>query len=117
MDVEAAQPRRLEHGQRQDQPVGRHHRGIEPEASKMRLFGYLAQADWRAHRQAALLGQGLHRRRARTLPATRRPRRLAIDVGDVVAGGDQASESGPGEIRRSHEGETHGRCRPRRQRR
>ena len=54
--------------------------------------------------------RGLHRARARALPAARRARRLGVDAGDGVPRGDQRLERRHGEVGRSHEDEAHGRA-------
>src|SRR6185437_9362284 len=54
---------------------------------------------------AGSLGRLLHRRGLRTMPAARRPRRLAIDADDIVSGGAERLKARHREIRRPHEGE------------
>ena len=93
----------------QDQPIGRHHGGIQLECGECRLRRRIgAQPRRRAHRQTQLLRRDVHRAAAHCMAASGGPRRLAIDRGDVVPGRVQRPQGGHGEIRAAHEGEAHG---------
>jgi hypothetical protein len=105
MDVEAAEPRRVEDRARQDQAVGRDHGGIEAECGEGGLLLLRLQRDRMAHRQAQGLGPRLDRRGLGLVAASGRARRLAVDGGDLVPGRRERVQHRHGEIRRAHEGE------------
>ena len=107
MDVEAAQPRRIENGLRQDQAVSGDDAGIEVERGEVGLCLRVAQTGGMPHWQAEFLGGHVHRRPLQFLAPPRGPRRLRIDAGDVVSGGKKRLQRRNGEGRSSHIGDTH----------
>ncbi len=105
VDIEAAEPGRRQHRLRQDQAIGRHYCRVEAERGELGN-GSGVEARRRMHGQVRCLGCLLHGRGLRSLAATGRTRRLAVDGGDVVPGRAQRLEARNGEVRRPHEGET-----------
>ena len=89
MDVDAAEPGRIEDGVGQNKAVGGDHGGIGAQRRDRGLLVGALQTHRRAHVQAPLLGAYLHRRRPEPLAAPGPPGRLAIDGGNVVAGIDE----------------------------
>src|SRR5690606_33569192 len=89
MQIEAAEPWRIENGLGKNEPVGDDDRRIEPERSEGVLRLRASEALRRAHLKAARGCERMHRRRPLLLAAPRRARRLGVDAGDFVAGLDQ----------------------------
>ena len=105
MNVQTAEPRRVEHRARQDQPIGDDDAGIAAQRGEDILRGLVAQARRRCHVEAQPLGGVIHRGLPRLVAAPGGPGRLAVDAGDVVAGGVDGFERRHGERRRAHEDE------------
>ncbi len=92
MQVETAQSRRIEDRFGQDQAIGDDHGGIQVEGGECFLLRRVAQRHRRAHRDLVLERQRMDRRGLGLKAATLGTRRLRIDAGDVVTGGDQLGE-------------------------
>ena len=106
MDVEAAEPRRGQDRRRQDQAVGDDHGRIETESGEVRLLCRdLSATPECAPAMPRSSGNGVDRRRPRSLAAAGRARRLGVDGSDLVAGIDERAQRRDGEVRRAHEGE------------
>ncbi len=109
MQVEGAEPRSLQHLQREDLAVGDHHGGVQLQGLKGGDLLRIPHRAGGAHRQVQRLGESLHRRGPQLLPATARRRRLGVHRRDLVAGGDEFRQGFHRELRRAEEGQTHGR--------
>jgi hypothetical protein len=83
--VEAAEPRCRQNRLRQDQAVGRHHRGVEIKLREPSLLAVVAQRGRRSHRQSTAVGVHVHRRSLQSVAAAGRARRLRIDSGHLVS--------------------------------
>ncbi len=109
MDVEAAEPGRVEHLARQHQPVGRDHRRVEAERAERRVLRRVPpDARGRADGQAEFQRRRMDRAGLLALPPPRRPRRLRVHAGDVVPGRLQRPQRGHRKTGAAHEGEPHG---------
>ena len=98
MQVEGAQPWRVEHSARQDLAERDHHGGVEPERPERFDFGRVAHRGRRADHQALLDCKRVHRGGLQHLPAAAWRRRLRIDAGDLVPGLDDAAQGGEREV-------------------
>ncbi len=94
--------RRIQHGLRQDQPVGRDHGDIEPEIreffSRVRTF---LETGGMADGNALFFRAAVHGRKLQFLAAARRARRLRIDADDLMPARENGVERAHGEIRRA----------------
>ncbi len=107
MQVEGAEPGRLQHRLGQDLAIGDDHGGIEVQGPESGDLVQLAHRRRRPDLKAQLLGESLDWRGAQLLaPATRR-RRLGIDRRDLVARGDELGEGFDREVGGAEEGQAH----------
>ncbi len=90
MDVEAAQPRRIEDRLGQQQAIGRHDGVVRLEGGEFRLRFRRLQACRCADGKAALFGEELHRRLPERIAAPGGPRRLGIDGDDFMPASTKA---------------------------
>ena len=105
MDVEAAQPRRRQHGPGQDQAVGGDHTGIQGEGCEGVLLGGILQAFRGADGDAVGFGEGLDGDGVVRCP---RPAGLGgrgVGGPDPVTGHEKDGQDRHREIGASHEGE------------
>ena len=103
MQIEAAQPGRIQNGFGQQQAVSDHHRGIEAQRRKGGLFVGAFQGKRSANVQARRLGKFVHWAGGGLHAAAAGARRLGIDGGDVMALGDQFGQRRNREVRCAHE--------------
>ena len=103
MQIEAAQPGRIQNGFGQQQAVSHHNSGIETQRSESGLFVGAFQRKRRADFKARRLGEFVHRAWCRLHAPAAGTRRLGIDGGNVMALGDQFGQRRNREFRRAHE--------------
>ena len=108
MKVQTAEARRGQDRRRQQQPVGGGNGGTEVQRGEIPLECGIAEARRRRNRNAARLGEGVHRGRPELVAAAGRAGRLRIGAHDFMAGVQQGFEGRQGEIRRAQKGEAHG---------
>ena len=73
MDIEATEAGNIEHGLRQDQPVGGDHQDVRPHRLHTLDFGRALQARRLKHLDTACGGKTLYRTRDRAQPASGGP--------------------------------------------
>ena len=105
VQVETAQPRRIERLLRQDLAVSDHGSEIEVQRSDLGDDLRVAETLRRGDRNAQHFGQLVDRRLLFALPPTPAARRLGVDARDLMPGGSDRGERAGGEVRRAHEGE------------
>ncbi len=108
VEVEAAQPRRVENGGGQDLAEGHHHGGVEAEGREGRDLVGVTHGERGADRHAMGQGEGVGRRGLQLMAAAPGGGRLRIDGRDLVARVQQGGETGHGEVGGSQESQAHG---------
>lgn len=108
MHVNAALTRRIEDRSGENETVSCDNCKIRFERSKPLLFSRIAQRFWCAHKEAELFGALVNCGFPVSLAAPGRPRRLAIDRGNLMASMNQRVEAWHSKAGRSHENEAHG---------
>ncbi len=101
MQVEAAEPGRIEHRLRQQQAVSDDDRRIEAETRKRVLLLRALERDGRAHLDPVREREAMDGRRLGLVAAALGPRRLGIDAGDLVALGDEIGKRRHREVGRA----------------
>ena len=109
VQVETAEPGRVEHLALEDLAVGDDAGGVDLEAAEgLDRLGRLHRGGGE-DRQAHGLGEGVDRRGRQLLAAAARSGRLGVYRHNLMARGDELGQRGHGEVGSSHEGEAHGR--------
>src|SRR5262245_61567958 len=107
MDIKAAVARRSEDRLRQNQSISSDHRYIRADRGEVSLLLDALQRARTADIQAKLTGSYLDRGWPVALAASRRPWRLGVDGGDVMASPKQRVERRHGKVGAAHENDPH----------